>query len=271
MREDFSEDARGWPGAGRAKASRAGLWRRLVAAISLRPVDIAGVAVLAFGCSAITVNAVWMQTGPHPAPFATPLAPAPAQVPAQVSAQAPVVPAVTAPAAKAQPAEATGSLPPRPVARPVALAAAPAAQAAPEPARRTLIVELQRELQRHGLYDGAPDGVPGSKTTTAIRDVEAALGWRETGEPTEALLAALKRAEPRAPRPPAPVGDTRLVAIQRTLAELGYGPLRADGVPGEATRAAVQRFERNHRMPVTGEITDRLVRELAAVSGAPVE
>ena len=260
----------------------------------LRRIDLAGIAVLTLGSGAIALNALVMQTGPHPAPIAA-VALAPKAEPAK---PAPAKPA----AAKTAPADLTGSLtPPQPLARPASLAAATAAAPAPaaavpapaaEPARRTraqLISDLQRELQRLGVYDGPPDGVLGRKTELAIRDIEQVLGWRESGEPTETLLAALKRPEPKgapaaAARPPLPVAaapqapaaaapqvDTRLLSVQRALARLGYGPLRPDGRPGGETRAAVQRFERDRNLPVTGEISGRVVRELAAVSGMPIE
>ena len=37
------------------------------------------------------------------------------------------------------------------------------------------------------------------------------------------------------------------------------------------TRAAIKEFETVHRLPVTGEISDRFLHELAAVSERPVE
>ena len=37
------------------------------------------------------------------------------------------------------------------------------------------------------------------------------------------------------------------------------------------TRAAIEKFERDRGLPVTGQISDRLVRELAAMTGRPLE
>ena len=37
------------------------------------------------------------------------------------------------------------------------------------------------------------------------------------------------------------------------------------------TQAAIERFEHERRMPVTGQISERLLRELAAVIGHPVD
>ncbi|MEW6254984.1 MAG: peptidoglycan-binding domain-containing protein [Pseudomonadota bacterium] len=74
-------------------------------------------------------------------------------------------------------------------------------------------------------------------------------------------------------RPPGDVqaGSSRILAVQKALARLGYGPIKLDGQPGTETRLAVQRFERDRNLPVTGDISDRMVRELAAVSGTAIE
>ncbi|MDQ0512748.1 peptidoglycan-binding domain-containing protein [Ancylobacter amanitiformis] len=72
--------------------------------------------------------------------------------------------------------------------------------------------------------------------------------------------------------PPAEVGASpRVMEVQKALARLGYGPIRVDGRPGEATREAIQRFERDRRLPVTGEISDRVVRELNAIAGLQIQ
>ncbi len=69
-------------------------------------------------------------------------------------------------------------------------------------------------------------------------------------------------------RPPANVAVTpRVMEVQKALAKLGYGPLRIDGQSGAMTDEAIKRFERDRRLPVTGQVSDRLVRELNAVGG----
>ncbi len=85
-----------------------------------------------------------------------------------------------------------------------------------------------------------------------------------------------------APRPPAPiqahadpVGDLiastsstrRIASVQRVLTEFGYGQLKPTGTVGPDTRAAIEHFERDRKLPVTGQITDRVVRELSAATG----
>ncbi len=63
----------------------------------------------------------------------------------------------------------------------------------------------------------------------------------------------------------------RVAAVQRALTEYGYGQLKPTGSVGSDTQAAIQKFERERKMPLTGQISDRLVRELTAVTGRPIE
>jgi hypothetical protein len=84
-------------------------------------------------------------------------------------------------------------------------------------------------------------------------------------------------------RPPAPIavsshaetsansGPRRVAAVQRALTENGFGQLKPSGTVGSETQAAIQKFERERKMPVTGQISDRLVRELAAMIGHPID
>ena len=84
-------------------------------------------------------------------------------------------------------------------------------------------------------------------------------------------------------RPPAPVpapsraetianaGSRRVAAVQRALTEYGYGQLKPTGTVGSDTQAAIQKFERDRKLPVTGQMSDRLVRELTAMIGRPID
>ena len=78
-------------------------------------------------------------------------------------------------------------------------------------------------------------------------------------------------------RPPAPIpavqitGSRRVAAVQRALTEYGYGQLKATGTIGTDTQAAISKFERDRRLPVTGQVSERLVRELSAVIGHPID
>lgn len=74
---------------------------------------------------------------------------------------------------------------------------------------------------------------------------------------------------------PAPPVDTRpnprVVIVQKALAKLGYGPIEADGLMGTTTRGALERFERDKKLPVTGALGRRTTRQLAQLSGFSIE
>jgi peptidoglycan hydrolase-like protein with peptidoglycan-binding domain len=220
----------------------------LFRALGNSPRDAIGLFVGLLAAGVILTNALYLQPGPHPAPIF--------------------------------------SVKPRPVGEPV-VAAVPRARPDAAPARaarsRTdITADIQRELSRRGLYDGPTDGVLGPKTDAAIRDFESSAKLKVTGEPTEDVLRAivarpLKAAEP-APRAPArdPIADLiapqpRVIAVQRALNDYGYGPVKATGVYGAETVAAIEKFERDRKLPVTGQISPRLMRELAALTGRPLE
>lgn len=79
-------------------------------------------------------------------------------------------------------------------------------------------------------------------------------------------------------RPPAPVtataqsaGARRVAAVQRALTQYGYGQLKPTGAVGADTQTAIAKFERDRKLPVTGQMSDRLVKELSAMIGQPID
>jgi hypothetical protein len=58
-----------------------------------------------------------------------------------------------------------------------------------------------------------------------------------------------------------------IVAAQNALIRLGY-TLHADGVENAATLTALREFERTHSLPISTDITPRLLKHLAAATGA---
>jgi peptidoglycan hydrolase-like protein with peptidoglycan-binding domain len=153
-----------------------------------------------------------------------------------------------------------------------------------------VINDIQRELARRGYYDGVPDGLYGPKTDAAIRDFEQAAALKPSTEPNEALLQSIVRAPAKLVRPTIAVtagarptqassdsagersaASKRVIALQRALAEYGYGQIKPSGVIDAETQAAIEKFERERRLPITGQASDRLVRELAAMTGRPLE
>jgi peptidoglycan hydrolase-like protein with peptidoglycan-binding domain len=231
-----------------------GLRGLLCRALGRSPLDAVALFVALVAVGAILLNALYRQPGPHPAPIFSvkprPVATEPAEV-----------------------------VPPMPRTRPAPMIAKPEAVAR---SRADITTDIQRELSRRGLYDGPVDGVTGPKTDAAIRDFETSAKLKVSGEPSEDVLRAIQRtplkteAVPRPTPRPDPIGDLiaptpRVVAVQRALNDFGYGPVKATGVYGSETIAAIQKFERDRKLPVTGQISPRLLRELAALTGRPLE
>jgi hypothetical protein len=63
----------------------------------------------------------------------------------------------------------------------------------------------------------------------------------------------------------------QVLAVQRVLTAYGYGQIRPTGMIGPETQDAIKKFERSRKMPVTGTISDQLVRSLADMSGQPLD
>lgn len=217
-------------------------------AIGRNPREFVGIVMGTIAIFAIFINALFLQKGPHPAP---------------IFATRPFVTSEPVPA-------------PRPALLPPAVAPDSAA-----PVRAQLISDIQRELNRRGFYDGVADGVWGAKTDAAARDFAQAAGLSMTVEANDNFLRALTASRTNAARAPAPMRldpiaellapSKRVTAVQRALSEFGYGQIKPTGVYDAATRAAIEKFERERRLPVTGEMSDRVVRELAAMTGRPLE
>lgn len=66
-----------------------------------------------------------------------------------------------------------------------------------------------------------------------------------------------------------PKSDKAVLKAQKALAKLGYAGIKPDGMMGPGTKAAVEKFEREHKLPVTGEPTGRTLKELSAKAGLP--
>jgi peptidoglycan hydrolase-like protein with peptidoglycan-binding domain len=259
---------------GRARA-RAGDDREapvpfLLALLGWTPRDAVGFAVATVAVVAILVNVLLMQSGSHPAPLfkpaeaepkaAHPATKPPASAPVQRAdlVPPPVTPKLVAPHAPRTPGE--------------------------------IITDIQRELARRGYYEGPVDGLYGPRTDGAIRDFERAAGLKPSAQPTEALLQAITRSPPRAgkgatgstpsagpstvqavtPAQPTPA-PAQVIVVQRALSEFGYGQIRPSGMLDSDTQRAIAGFERQRNLPITGQLSDQLIRELSAATGRTLD
>lgn len=139
-----------------------------------------------------------------------------------------------------------------------------------------IVEAVQRELMSAGYYKGPVDGVNGRKTRQAIAAYQQAMGLAPDGQPSSDLaehirftrevseaslftgtVAAAPDAEQRA----------AIRRVQTGLADLAYSPGAINGELTRETRDAILAFQRDHKMPETGEVSDELIAELAKVSG----
>jgi hypothetical protein len=201
---------------------------------------IAGLVAFA-AVSAIIANALFLQVGRHPAPMFGSLAiPAAGLTPAN-------------PLPRPRPVEADGTLlEPRP----------------------TEIKPAESKASDSKASDSKASESKASAADPKSTDSIAHLVKGTAGAPT----ASSNVARPFAPIPLASRGDAgqnigsrRVAAVQRVLTEYGYGQLKATGTIGSDTQAAILKFERDHKMPPTGQMSDRLVRELTAMVGRPID
>jgi hypothetical protein len=203
------------------------------------PKDMVAGLLAAAAICAILANALFLQAGRHPSPMFGSVVTLPSS---QTTVASPL---------------------PRP--RPVELISRPAEAEPPE----IRPVEVKGADPRHvEIRSADPKG--DAKSDSRNPDPLANLVVKSTGAPaaTPANMA----------RPPAPIpataqsaGARRVAAVQRALTQYGYGQLKATGAVGSDTQAAITKFERDRKLPVTGQMSDRLVKELTAMIGHPID
>jgi len=199
------------------------------------PKDMVAGLLAAAAICAILANALFLQAGRHPSPMFGSVVTLPAPQAAVVS--------------------------PLPRPRPVELTSRPGEAEPPE----IRPVEVRGADPRHIEIRSADP-----RNDSRNPDPMANLVVKSTGAPAAAPANVA--------RPPAPIpatahsaGARRVAGVQRALTQYGYGQLKATGAVGADTQAAISKFERDRKLPVTGQMSDRLVRELTAMIGHPID
>jgi hypothetical protein len=96
-------------------------------------------------------------------------------------------------------------------------------------------------------------------------------------EPAPRIDQAVKNEPVPLPRPrPEPAGDApnplrQIAAVQRTLNQSGYGPIKVTGLLDDSTREGIARFERDHNLPITGLNTPRMRHALSTATGRALD
>jgi hypothetical protein len=256
---------------------RGGLLSGLFARLLRRPGHSLVVVSLCVLTGGIFVNALFLQSQRHPAPFF-----AKSLIAARL-------------AQSAKEAKAADAAKQARVARQMELA-----KAAKRASEETAATEARRIMQQRQSVPGtATDGgdrASASRVRTAsyrrAMD-EVAKGQKPEGEtvrkpgPARDLIGSLIRSDGASiPRPPrdipasgkAPTNNSssshgrtaaataekqRIASMQRALVKLGY-TLTVDGIAGPATKAALEKFQRKNRLPASGKPGDRTLQVLAS-------
>lgn len=113
------------------------------------------------------------------------------------------------------------------------------------------------------VVEEPPAGAPSSGASSQRAATPQAAPAKKTRDPIGALIADNGVVSP-------PTSGKNVLAAQRALQKLGAA-VKPDGEFGAATRAAVENFQRENHLPVTGELNAKTRHLLAARSGLPVE
>jgi hypothetical protein len=207
------------------------------------PKDLVAGALAVAAIGAVVANALFLQSGPHPSPMFGSVVTLPAPAPSSVS-----------PLPRPRPAEATK------------------AEVAPAEPRAV-------ESRTADIKTADTKAVEPKAAETKASDTRAADPLTNLVKATSAAPVATSSI----PRPPAPIpfpshndnlapgGSRRVAAVQRALTEYGYGQLKPTGTIGSDTQAAIARFERERKIPATGQMSDRMVHELSAMIGHSID
>jgi peptidoglycan hydrolase-like protein with peptidoglycan-binding domain len=160
---------------------------------------------------------------------------------------------------------------------------------------RAQIAELQGELSDRGYDPGPQDGIVGPKVRTAIRTYQTDAGLPATGEATTRLLAHIQNAaadanagEPgdsgagdsRNNRDPQtgyagsngsqnyrdPQSEQAMAQFEGELQRRMYYVGEVDGEVDDQTRAAIRAYQHDAGLPVTGQPSAELARQLSTSS-----
>jgi hypothetical protein len=184
----------------------------------------------------ICVNALGYQAGRHPAPILPKLA-----------QKAP--PREAAPAAKDSARD---------------LAKEPGKDVARDSARSEPERASAPAAAKPAARDGIADLIRADETTASVTP-KAPLP-RAAAKPAASKEASKDSAKDSSKTAKSEKEADTVLRAQKALSKLGY-PVKADGAMGPGTRAAIEKFERGAKLPVTGEASGRTLRELTARAG----
>ena len=129
--------------------------------------------------------------------------------------------------------------------------------------RGAAVESLQNDLVEAGYLARTVDGDYGSTTVKAVSEFQKDHGLPVTGKADDSTQAKLKEDDGKGYRDGGGIvyaqgnrGDM-IAELQDRLAAAGYLTGASDGIYGSGTAAAVEQFQKDHRLPVSGAVDEQ--------------
>ncbi len=233
---------------------------RLLAAALRHPGAVLTGGLFAIALAAVSVNALTLQNAPHPAPLfgeRSEQSLAAQGIPARERGTAALSDAPQNPAQDIATRQSQRNLDAAPE-QGTALEAPPPPRAMQRPADTSRSIG---DLLAAPVPPTRPDGNAATNAESSSRSTHDSIAslLADGDGPTRTGSTGAARA------------DNLLAGAQRALDAMGYGPLTADGLYGPMTREAIERFESDHGLTVTGKLVPATAQALARESGIAFE
>ncbi len=124
---------------------------------------------------------------------------------------------------------------------------------------------LQQDLADAGFFDGEVDGVYGPETVAAVQALQKDNGLPQTGTMDKATAAALRAELVAEGGATAQQETASTAAVQQTLVLAGYWDGPVDGVWSDELTEALEAFQSDLGVPVTGTVDAATIAALEAL------
>jgi murein L,D-transpeptidase YcbB/YkuD len=116
------------------------------------------------------------------------------------------------------------------------------------------IAATTQELQHLEYLRGRVSGEIDAMRLQPSKDPAQAAGPEETASPQGSPAHPAEASNP--------LLKEEISKAQQALTELGFGPLKADGVFGPGTRRSIEAFQQRQGLPITGQLDAETIRVL---------
>jgi peptidoglycan hydrolase-like protein with peptidoglycan-binding domain len=148
-----------------------------------------------------------------------------------------------------------------------------------QPLTPAAIQAVQDHLRSAGAYGGAVDGVWGPDSVTALQRFQATKQLQVTGQLNQATAATLGLDpsvllgnQQTTLSPPVPPADTlrpgSVRAVQSQLRRLGFYNGEVDGIWGQSTQSAIERFQQGRGLQPNGQLNPATVSAMGLSNDA---